>query len=100
MVKRGKGPLRKGAEAVAIQALSFIAADAERLGKFLAVSGIGPERIRAAAREPDFLAGVLDHVAGEEALLRAFAEEAGLAPQEVMRARAALAGRTWERDIP
>ena len=34
----------EAAEALAIQALAFIAGDAERLGRFLAVTGIGPER--------------------------------------------------------
>ena len=66
---------------------------------FLAVTGIGPENIRAAARDPGFLAGVLDHLAANEALLIAFAREAGIAPTEVERARAALAGG-WERDMP
>ena len=40
---------REVAEIVAVQALSFIAADPERLGLFLAESGIGPETLRTAA---------------------------------------------------
>ena len=50
--------------------LAFIAADPERLGRFLAATGIGPADIRAAAREPLFLAGVLDHLANNETELR------------------------------
>src|ERR1044072_9909729 len=53
---------RKIAENLAIQALSFMASDPERLGAFLAATGIGPEMIRKAAADPAFLAGVLDHV--------------------------------------
>ena len=88
------------AEEVAIAALGFIAAEAERLGRFLAVTGIGPESIRDAAREPRFLAGVLDHIAGDERLLLAFAAEHEIDPDALMRARDLLAGRHPERDTP
>jgi hypothetical protein len=91
---------RAAAEELAVAALSFIAAEPERLGRFLALTGMGPDSIRAAAREPQFLVGVLDHVAGEERLLLAFAAENQLDPEAVMRARDALAGRQWERDTP
>jgi len=83
---------REAAESLAIQALSFIAAEPERLGRFLAISGIGPDQIRAAAREPLFLAGVLDHIASDERLLVAFAAEIGVDPSVVARARTALGG--------
>ena len=49
---RKKG--RETAEALAIAALTFIAEEPERLGRFLALSGIGPESLRAAASEPGF----------------------------------------------
>jgi len=51
---------REVAEIVAVQALGFIAGDPERLGLFLAESGIGPETLRTAAANPQFLASVLD----------------------------------------
>jgi hypothetical protein len=82
---------REQAEALAIAALSFLAGEPERLGAFLALSGIGPESIRAAAREPHFLAGVLEHVASDERLLIAFAAHAGVDPAEVAGAQTALA---------
>jgi len=90
---------QEAAEALAIQALTFIAGDSERLGHFLAATGIGPAEIRAAAREPGFLIGVLDHLAGDERLLTAFAAEAGVDPGDVGKAIAALGGH-WEREIP
>lgn len=77
---------------IAIDALTFLAADTERLGRFLALTGIDPRTIRAAAREPGFLAGVLDHLLADEKLLLAFAETAGLGPEAVARARHHLAG--------
>ncbi|MEA2880432.1 MAG: hypothetical protein QOF14_5628 [Hyphomicrobiales bacterium] len=91
---------RKIAENLAIQALSFMAGDPERLGQFLATTGIGPEMIRHAAADPAFLAGVLDHVAGDEALLLAVAEHAGVTPQDVEHAQAVLSGRPWQREVP
>jgi hypothetical protein len=84
---------REQAEAVAVSALSFLADDAERLGAFLALTGMGPESIRAAASEPHFLAGVLEHVVSDERLLLDFAEHHNIDPFEITRARATLAGR-------
>jgi Protein of unknown function (DUF3572) len=86
------------AEGLAIAALGFIAAEPDRLGRFLALTGIGPESIRDAAREPRFLAGVLDHVAADEDLLLAFAAEREVDPEHVMLARDLLVGGRWERD--
>ena len=88
------------AEALAIDALGFIAAEPERLGRFLAITGIGPDSIREAAREPHFLAGVLDHLVADERLLMDFAAEHEVDPDAVMRARDVIAGRRWERETP
>jgi Protein of unknown function (DUF3572) len=90
---------QEAAEGLAVQALTFIAGDGERLGRFLATTGIGPAQIRAAAQEPGFLVGVLDYLAGNERLLSAFAAETGLDPADVGKALAALGGH-WEREIP
>jgi len=99
MARRSYDP-RETAEIVAIQALSFIAGDAERLGAFLAETGIGPETLRTAAKEPAFLGGVLDFVLRDEELLKAFAESSHLDPRIVSNAREALGGPSWERDVP
>ena len=40
---------QEAASALAVTALSFIAGEPERLGRFLATTGIGPESIREAA---------------------------------------------------
>jgi Protein of unknown function (DUF3572) len=88
------------AAALAIEALGYLAGDPEHLERFLALSGISPGDIRIAAREPGFLAGVLDYIAGEEDLLRAVATHADVAPEELDAARQALAGRDWQRDVP
>ena len=81
---------RQAAESLAIQALTFLAGEPERLGRFLTLTGIGPAQIRAAAASPGFLAGVLDHLASDDALVIAFAAEAGIEPSEIEQARRVL----------
>ncbi len=83
---------RDRAEGLAIQGLAFLADDMDRLEPFLSITGLDPSRLRLAAAEPGFLAGVLDHIAGNESLLLQFATEAGIDPAEISRARAALSG--------
>jgi hypothetical protein len=89
---------REVAEIVAVQALSFIAGDPERLGLFLAESGIGPETLRTAAADPQFLASVLDFVMRDDATVKAFASQ--LHPTNIAAARQALGDPDWERDVP
>lgn len=89
---RDNGGSRENAEALAIAALSFLAEDSDRLGAFLALSGLGPESLRAASGDPDFLAGVLDHVVSDEKLLLDFAAHQNVDPFVVTRARIALGG--------
>jgi hypothetical protein len=48
--------------------------------------------VRARAADPEFLGFVLDFLLSDEAALVAFAEEAGIAPDRPLRARAALPG--------
>lgn len=99
-MKQARTPTREVAEAVAIQAFTFIAGEPERLGRFLAVTGIGPAEIRAASGEPGFMTGVLEYLISDEALLTSFAAEAGLRPEDPVRALVALGGSHWERDVP
>ena len=91
---------RQVAETVAIQALSFLAAEPARLGRFLAETGLGPETLRGAANSPEFLVSVLDFVLSDENLVKEFAAASELKPSTVAAAREALGGPTWERDAP
>jgi hypothetical protein len=91
---------REVAEIVAVQALSFIAGDPERLGLFLAESGIGPETLRSAATDPHFLASVLDFVLRDDATVKAFAGASQLHPTNIAAAHQALTDPHWERDVP
>jgi hypothetical protein len=91
---------REAAESLAIQVPTYLVSEPERLGRFLALSGLSPQQLRPAAAEPGFLAGILDYVSADESLLLGFADHAGIDPTDVLRAQAALAGERWEREIP
>ena len=83
---------RAAAENIAIKALTFLTGDPERLARFLALTGLGPETIRAAAGSPGFLKAVLDHVASHEELLVSLADAMGTRPETIAEARRLLAG--------
>ena len=91
---------REVAEIVAIQALSFLAGEPERLGAFLAESGIGPETLRKSATDPLFLASVLDFILRDDDTVKAFAKASKLHPTNIAAARQALGDPQWERDVP
>ena len=91
---------REVAEIVAIQALSFVAGDPERLGLFLAETGIGPETLRTAAADPRFLSSVLDFVMRDDITVKAFADVSQLHPTNIAAAHQALNDPQWERDVP
>jgi hypothetical protein len=84
---RGKSSLTKEqAEAIGIAGLSYLAAEPERIGRFLAVTGLGPENIRSS-----FLPALLDYLLANEKDLVAFADEMNLDPGSIIAARNRLA---------
>ena len=85
-------PRRENADEVAVAALSFLAADEERLSRFLALSGLDVGQLRAAASEEGFLAGVLAYLVSDEALLLDFAASSGVKPEHVAQAHIVLNG--------
>ncbi|MGJ4885878.1 DUF3572 domain-containing protein [Bradyrhizobium sp. HKCCYLRH2060] len=91
---------REVAEIVAVQALGFLAGEPERLGRFLAETGIGPETLRSSAADPNFLVSVLDFVLRDDETVKAFAAHSKLHPTNIMAARQVLGDRQWERDVP
>lgn len=74
------------AEAIAAQALAFLAEDGPRLVRFLGLTGIDIPTLRARAGSREVLTAVLDHLSGDESLLLVFAAEAKLAPETVLAA--------------
>jgi hypothetical protein len=78
------------AEDMAVAALTFIAQDDERLGRFLALSGLESGNLREAAAEPGFLVGVLDYLSSDEPLLLAFAANFQIDPTAIATAQRLL----------
>jgi hypothetical protein len=60
------------AEQLAVEALGFLAAEPERLQHFLSLSGLDVVNLRQTAAQKGFLAGVMAHLASDEALLLEF----------------------------
>jgi hypothetical protein len=97
MKPRATAAERDAAEALALRALAFLAEDPERLGRFLALSGLGPGELRSRAGDPALLGGVLDHLLSDEPLLLAFAAAQELRPEAVARMRRQLPGAmSWD----
>ena len=83
------------AEAIALDARTFIASDDDLLSRFVAMTGIDPATVRSELQKEDFLHGVMHHLVQDEGLLVAFAASAGLKPEQVAAAAQAL-GVRWE----
>ena len=96
-LKKMQSASSNSARSLAVSALTFIAADPDRLSRYLGITGLGPDNLRTAAADPAFLGSVLDYLVADEKLLVEFAADAGLKPEAVARAQAALSRtRHWE----
>ena len=80
------------AEVLAIEALSWLIGNDDLLPVFLGATGAGGDDIRQRAKDPEFLASVLDFLLMDDAWIRAFCDDAGYAYDLPLRARAALPG--------
>lgn len=75
---------------LAIKLLNFIVVDLDRMIQFLNVTGLQPETIRASAKSPLFLLGVLDYVSKDDELLKTIHQELGIRPAAILMAAAHL----------
>ena len=91
-MQRQESGARVDAESIGLSALVFLTEDGERLGRFLASTGISPAELKATAGSPKGQAGVLDYLLSDESLLMVFAAEAGIDPGAIAPAREALVG--------
>jgi Protein of unknown function (DUF3572) len=83
---------KERAEALALQGLTFLAGDADRLTQFLTSTGIDPGDLQNWDANPGIRGAVLDHLLSDESLLMVFATEANVEPQDVLPAQAVLSG--------
>jgi len=80
------------AEALALQAVAWLAGDEGRLARLLALSGATPDDLRTRIQDPAFLAGVLDLILSDEPMLLDLAASLAIDPQTLVVARHALPG--------
>lgn len=96
----GKHGINKSAALdLAVDALTFIAADPARFAGFLSVSGYHADDIRAQAASPDFMAGVLDFLLGDESMLLVFCSHHRHDPADIHAARQTLSPDAYEKSI-
>lgn len=88
------------AESIAFSALLFLAGDQERLMRFLTLTGVGPEELKAESRSPHMLAAILDHMLQDESMLLVFCSTEGIPPNDVAPARRVLAEMAGEIGDP
>lgn len=79
-------------ERLAIEVLGWLAADEDRLFRFVAASGLEPGTLRESLHDPGFLGAVLDHVMSDEPSLLACAEALDVKPERIASA--------WQRLQP
>jgi len=83
---------KDGAETIALQAFAYLAADPQRLARFLSLTGIAPGQLRSEAKTAEFQGAVLDHMMGDESLLLAFCQDAGINPESMRGAHVLITG--------
>lgn len=89
ILRRSSDPAARAeaAQGLALSAVQYLALDRDRLQRFMDLTGAGPDSLRERLADAGFLAGVLDHLLGDEALLLDFVGWAGLPPESVAEAR-------------
>jgi len=83
----------EAAATLALGALGWVLADSERTRRFLDVTGITPDILRARANTPAFLAAMIGYLENFEPDLIACAEALEVGPEELTRARRVLEQR-------
>ncbi|RVQ69693.1 DUF3572 family protein [Croceicoccus ponticola] len=81
---------------VALMALSWILQDQTLAERFLDLTGLLPDDLRAGLDRREIQSAILEFLAGNDADLVAAADGLGLAPERIVAARDNLTGRTFE----
>lgn len=77
-------------QALALNALGWVLADQDRAERFLSLTGLTPEDLRASLGEPGTLGAVLDFLCAHEPDLLGAADALGVAPEVLAAARGRL----------
>jgi len=91
-VLRNDAKSRSDPETLALQALAYVAADADLGPRLLELTGLDADSLRARAADRDVLAATLGFLAAHEPSLIGCAHALGVAPAALVAAEAALAG--------
>lgn len=83
---------RESAEILGLQALGWMVSDPELIGAFLSATGLAQSDMAGLAREPRFLAAVLDFCLESDERVLACAAMLDLRPEALVTARRALPG--------
>jgi hypothetical protein len=83
---------QEAAEVTALQALAWIVSQPEELGAFLGATGASATDLAQSARDPRFLAALIDHILETDARVLACAADLGLPPTALAEARRGLPG--------
>ena len=78
------------AEALALAALAATLTDARRAERFLSLTGLSPDGIRSRLTDPTLLAACIAFLEGHEPDLLSVAEDVGVRPDDLLRAKAEL----------
>ncbi|ODU68087.1 MAG: hypothetical protein ABT11_17860 [Novosphingobium sp. SCN 66-18] len=78
------------AQTVALRALGWVLADGGRADRFLALTGLTPEALRAGLGDSSVLGAVMDFLANHESDLVAAAEALDIAPEALAAIREKL----------
>ncbi|MET0365273.1 MAG: DUF3572 domain-containing protein [Sphingobium sp.] len=74
-------------QTIALMVIGWIVAEPSRSDRFLTLTGLDAEQLRAGLNDPGILAAVLDFLMGHERDLIACAEATGLTPDAIVAAR-------------
>lgn len=78
------------AQALALSALGWVLSDTDRAERFLALTGLTPDSLRASLSDPGTLLAVLDFLCAHERDLVGAADALGVSPEQLVAARRGL----------
>ncbi len=81
---------KDNAEAIALEALSFVLNEPLRAERFIDITGLTPDNLRGRLNDPATLAAILAFLEGHEPDLLACADSTGHTPEALVAARGTL----------